>query len=1319
MLPRKLNRKILVLFLILAMNLASFTVYAAGTVSVTSVSLNKTTVNLMAGETDTLTAIVSPSNATNQSVTWLSSNTSVATVDSNGIVTGVNAGSAVIVASTVDGSKKATCTVTVTGTTAVHPTSVSLNKADDAIIAGGTDALTATVLPSNATNKNVTWTSSNTNVATVDSNGVVTGVNAGSAVIVASTVDGSKKATCTVTVTGTTTVHPTSVSLNKADDAITAGGTDALTATVSPSNATNKNVTWTSSNTNVATVDSNGVVTGVNAGSAIIIATTVDGSKKATCTVTVTGTTTVHPTSVSLNKADDAITAGGTDALTATVLPSNATNKNVTWTSSNTNVATVDSNGVVTGVNAGSAVIVASTVDGSKKATCTVTVTGTTTVHPTSVSLNKADDAITAGGTDALTATVSPSNATNKNVTWTSSNTNVATVDSNGVVTGVNAGSAIIIATTVDGSKKATCTVTVTGTTTVHPTSVSLNKADDAITAGGTDALTATVLPSNATNKNVTWTSSNTNVATVDSNGVVTGVNAGSAVIVASTVDGSKKATCTVTVTGTTTVHPTSVSLNKADDAITAGGTDALTATVSPSNATNKNVTWTSSNTNVATVDSNGVVTGVNAGSAIIIATTVDGSKKATCTVTVTGTTTVHPTSVSLNKADDAITAGGTDALTATVSPSNATNKNVTWTSSNTNVATVDSNGVVTAVNAGSAIIVVATVDGSKKATCTVTVTGTTTVHPTSVSLNKAEDAITAGETDTLTATVLPGDATNQNVTWTSSNTNVATVDSNGVVTAVNAGSAIIVVATVDGSKKATCTVTVTGTTTVHPTSVSLNKAEDAITAGETDTLTATVLPGDATNQNVTWTSSNTNVATVDSNGVVTAVNAGSAIIVVATVDGSKKATCTVTVTGTTTVHPTSVSINKADDTIVAGETDTLTATVSPSNATNQNVTWLSSNTNVATVDSNGVVTGVNAGSAIIIATTVDGSKKATCTITVTGNGNASVQQGIKGIVKDAVTNAGISGVSISVLNSSGATIATASSSSSGEFNITIPADSGYSVTLNKDGYIPSTYKNVEVTANQITYLETILQIDNQHAGLGTVTGTITNALNGQAVSGVTLNLRKGINVKSGDIISTTITGDQGTYSITDLEAGNYTAEISKDGFTTSYFTVISIGGTTKTNQNATITPNVPTGQTRIVLTWGASPSDLDSHLTGPTVDGSRFHIYYGDKVYSSGATTYVNLDVDDTTSYGPETTTINVQSEGRYRYSVYDYTNGSSTSSSALSNSGATVKVYSGSESIATFYVPANKIGKTWTVFELDGTTLTPINTITNNYPE
>ena len=257
----------------------------------------------------------------------------------------------------------------------------------------------------------------------------------------------------------------------------------------------------------------------------------------------------------------------------------------------------------------------------------------------------------------------------------------------------------------------------------------------------------------------------------------------------------------------------------------------------------------------------------------------------------------------------------------------------------------------------------------------------TTTVDVEKVSLNKSATTLTEGESETLTATITPSNATgDKTVKWSSSNAEVAAVDSNGKVTAKKAGTAVIT-ATSSNRKTASCTVTVKQKE-IAITGVSLNKSTTSLTEGESETLTATITPSNATgDKTVKWSSSNAEVAAVDSNGKVTAKKAGTAVIT-ATSSNRKTASCTVTVKQKE-IAITGVSLNKSTTSLTEGESETLTATITPSNATgDKTVKWSSSNAEVAAVDSNGKVTAKKAGTAVITATSSN-RKTASCTVTV------------------------------------------------------------------------------------------------------------------------------------------------------------------------------------------------------------------------------------------------------------------------------------------------------------------------------------------------
>jgi uncharacterized protein YjdB len=265
-----------------------------------------------------------------------------------------------------------------------------------------------------------------------------------------------------------------------------------------------------------------------------------------------------------------------------------------------------------------------------------------------------------------------------------------------------------------------------------------------------------------------------------------------------------------------------------------------------------------------------------------------------------------------------------------------------------------------------------------------------------SIKLPSSEMTLEVGSSTRLTWIITPSDATNQNVTWRSNNAACVSV-SDGVVTALAVGSAIISVQTEDGGKTASCSVTVVEKN-VPVTGVSLDRSSMTLVQGESQPLFPTVSPDNASDKTVTWSSSNPSTATVDGNGVVTAVSIGTATITVTTRNGGFKATCTVTVVAAT-IPVTGVSLNMTSLSMTVGDTQTIKATVNPSNATDQTVTWSSNDTAVATVSSSGVVTAQSAGTATITVKTNDGGKTATCTVNVknkdvSGAGNENTGEG-------------------------------------------------------------------------------------------------------------------------------------------------------------------------------------------------------------------------------------------------------------------------------------------------------------------------------------
>lgn len=474
----------------------------------------------------------------------------------------------------------------------------------------------------------------------------------------------------------------------------------------------------------------------------------------------------------------------------------------------------------------------------------------------------------------------------------------------------------------------------------------------------------------------ISWSSSDTSVATVESGKVTAGTKAGTVRITATqTVNGVKKsAVCVITVQASVqsiTIDPLTATLS-IDSKKTENNYKTIHATISPANLSGVSLKWISSDINVVKIvessDLTATIVAKGGGHAVISAINQDNVVVGYCHVTVNQQVegiTLNSTSVTQ------LLSQKTYQLTASISPSDAVNKDIKWTSTDSTKARVDDYGLVTYVKAGTVSIIATSVDNpTVRAICNFNIQ----VPAVSVALNEQSKTMYVGDTHKLIYTILPADASNTSVTWTSTNPSVATVDAAGKITAKKVGTTVIILKALDGGYTAYCTITVKSVAT----GVKLDTTELNLKAGQFEYLKAELTPTDSTDNDLTWESSDTKVAVVDTNGKVTAKKAGTAIIMVKTLSGAI-AYCKVNVTEAVD----GLLLNFSDKTIYKGSKFQLKVSVSPTSATNNAVTWKSSNTKVAKVDEYGLVTGVVGGTAIITCKTTDGGYQATCVVTV------------------------------------------------------------------------------------------------------------------------------------------------------------------------------------------------------------------------------------------------------------------------------------------------------------------------------------------------
>lgn len=631
-------------------------------------------------------------------------------------------------------------------------------------------------------------------------------------------------------------------------------------------------------------------------------------------------------------------------------------NRNVTWSSSNPKVATVDpSSGLVTFVGPGFVGIdcIADDHGADNKTYFRDSINLYITVPVTSITLDTTKATIRKGDSLRITADVTPATASNKNLVWESSDTSVATVSDNGVVTAVGTGRCTILCKSSDPSSTASamCNIFV-----MQPvTGIELNTTEITVRKGQVFWLNANCLPTDADDKSVTWSSNNEEICTVEQDGKVTAVEAGTTTIVAMSNDSGMLATCKVIVTQPVT----GIKLNSSYQEMWVGSKYAIIPTVEPIDAENKNVTYFSSDESVASVDEYGVVTALKGGNTIIEVTTEEYHLTATCTIVVKE----YVSSITLSEHEKFLNVTETGTLTAVVETSTATNRGIVWSSSDDAICSVDKDGNLSGNRVGNAVITATAADGSGVYdTCIVHV-----VDPvTKITVEPDTVRMLVGDSYIVRAVVEPENATIKDVDWSSSNESIAIVDEAGEIFALSTGKCKITATSKDGNNvKGSCWVYVTPV--VNISSLKINSSEIYMLSGKSRQLAVKVRPANNTDS-YDWYSTDTGIVTVNSNGVITTVGPGVADVVVESTANGVSSTCT--------VH--SLAINRSSMRLEQYDSNYLDVIGIDST---DRVIWRSSNPRIATVDSSGKVVGRMRGTCNITAVTHD--KTLYCTVTV------------------------------------------------------------------------------------------------------------------------------------------------------------------------------------------------------------------------------------------------------------------------------------------------------------------------------------------------
>ncbi len=869
--------------------------------------------NVEVDSTTLINKTIKPTEIENNKVKWVSSNPSVATIDESGNVNALKEGSTTITATVLDFNGNTT-NITATKDITVRR---KIEAADEELLIPLHSS--KTINTNIAGNTGLTFTSNDKSIATVDGAGTVTGVAVGETKIIVTYATGVSKVVTVKVIVGSISITDTKVMV---------GDSVEVPRTILPSALSAYPIKWISGNTEIATIGtSSGIVTGKNPGIATITAKILNksGSEtgiQATCTVTVISELSIDAEDMIISKGEKAqipYTYGGSAS-------------DIKWESSNSQIASV-SNGTVTGGQTTGTITAKATNNLNGKTATIKIIVGEITLS--------GESSIEVGSTTLINKTIKPAEIENNKVKWTSNNPSVATIDDAGNVNAIKEGTTTITAIVLD-SKGNETSIKATKDIIVKK-KIEATEEEIILSVGGTQKISTNV----AGNAGLTFTSENKSIATVDGSGVVKGVSVGETKILVTYSNGVSKTINVKIIVGSIKLENTNVMV---------GNSAEIPRTILPSVLSTYPIKWTSNNTNIATVgESSGIVTGKNAGTVTITAKIlnkagVETGIQATCTVTVISDLVINAQNMIIAK-------GQTAQIPYTYGGSSS---DISWKSSSTSIATV-SGGSVTGGQTPGTITATATNSLNGKTATIKIIVGEITLS--------GDSSVEEGLSILVNKKIKPTEIENNKVKWTSSDTTKATVDDAGNVKGIKAGTTTISATVLDFNGNST-KIVATKTITVKK-SLVVNNDKIIIPVNGTEKISTNV----DGNTGLSFTSSNTNIATVDGSGTVTGKATGTTKITVTYESGESKEVLVTVIVGSLTLTNTTVKV---------GSTAEIPREVQPTALGAYGIEWSSNNTAVATVGaSTGLVKGIKEGTATITAKISGTSISKTCTVTV------------------------------------------------------------------------------------------------------------------------------------------------------------------------------------------------------------------------------------------------------------------------------------------------------------------------------------------------